>query len=97
MLVYKFEVVFLFLFFQTGTSADNYCSCDHSDLSQQFLFGSNRGGKMAASKHRLSEPRRYSDELMRQDDFYAYFSFSCDFSHSAFFLLVCSESGAIFV
>lgn len=45
MLVYKFEVVFLFLFFQTGTSADNYCSCDHSDLSQQFLFGSNRGEK----------------------------------------------------
>lgn len=40
MLVYKFEVVFLFLFFQTGTSADNYYSCDHSDLSQQFLFGS---------------------------------------------------------
>lgn len=96
MLVYKFEVVFLFLFFQTGTSADNYCSCDHSDLSQQFLFGSIEKN-MAASKHRLSEPGHNSAELMRLDNFYAYFSFSCDFSHSTFFLLVCSESGAIFV
>lgn len=54
---------------------------------------------MAASKHGLSEPGHYSDELMRQDHFYAIFCFvfSCDFSHSAFFLLVCSELGAIFV